>query len=137
MSRPAINKQFSNSSGTTSSEFELGAGFSTNVRHIVLSAVTDGDTNAVDRNGQEIEISGVEFFEIKMLAKDTAGNVSTKQMKGSVTEGGSVYSVEEIYQDSASANITLGITGSTLSIVCAHSSLELTYNIYVSLLRAG
>lgn len=137
MSRPVNNKQFSNTSGTTSSEFELGTGFDTNVRYIVLSAVTDGDTNAVDRNGQEITISGVEFFELKMLAKDTAGNVSTKQLKGSVTESGSVYSIEEVFQDSAGADITLSVNGATLSITCLHGSVALTYNIYVSLLRAG
>lgn len=132
------NKQFNNSHGTTSSEFSIGVG-TTNVRHIVLSAnCTTGDTHATDRKSEEITVSGVEFFDLKMLAKDDAGNVATKQLRGTAAVGGSVNSIEEVFQEASGANVTLSLNGNTLSIVCAKgTAASISYSIYISLLKAS
>jgi hypothetical protein len=132
------NKQFNNSHGTTSSEFSIGVG-ATNVRHIVLSAnCTTGDTTAKDRKNEEITVSGVEFFDLKMLAKDNAGNVATKQLRGTVAVGGSVNSIEEVFQEASGANVTLSLNGNTLRITCAKGTASsIAYSIYISLLKAS
>lgn len=138
MSRPQIPKLFNNTNGTTSSDFSIGVG-STKVRHIILSANCAGaDILAVDKEGNEIEIAGTEFFDLKMLATDQAGNIATTQVRGSVTAGGSVYKIEDVFQEASDAEITLSINGSTLSVNCAAgSSPAITYSIYISLLKAS
>ena len=133
-----MSKNFNNSHGTTASEFTIGMG-STNVRHVVLSATANGNViSARDREGNELTISGVEFFELRMLAKDDAGNIATKQLRGSVAVGGSVYSVEEVFQEASGADVTLNLNGTTLTVTCAGGTANaIDYSIYISLLKAG
>jgi hypothetical protein len=133
-----MTKKFNNIAGTTSSDFSIGVG-STKVRHIVLGANCSGsNVLARDKEGNEIEISGVEFFDLRMLAKDQAGNIATKQIRGSVLAGGAVYKIEDVFQEASGADVTLTINGTTLSINCARgSSPSIVYSIYISLLRAS
>ena len=134
-----MSKQFNNAHGTTSSEFNLGVGFGTNLRSYVLFAESNGVNPIVagDRFEDTIELTGVEFFDLKMLATDSAGNIATKQIRGRVSPGGTVYKVEDIFQETAEADVELVIAGNVLNITCAKGLVPLTYNIYISLLRAG
>jgi hypothetical protein len=136
MSRPVNNKQFSNASGTTSSEFSIGVG-STNVRHIVLGATcTSGDTHALDRAGNEISVEGIEFFDLKMLAKDQDNHIATKQLRGTIVVGGNITKIEDIFEEGFNGNVSLTLNGNTLSISCAKgTATTATYSVYVTLQR--
>lgn len=129
-------KQFNNAAGTTSSEFAIGVG-ANNVRHIVLSAVCEGsDTVALDRASNEIIVSGVEFFDLKMLATDQDGNVATKQLRGTIVVGGNITKIEDIFEEGFNGDVALTLNGSTLSITCAKgTATTATYSVYVALQR--
>ena len=129
-------KQFNNASGTTSSEFSIGVG-STNVRHVVLSAVCNGSNAlALDRAGNEITVEGIEFFDLKMLAKDQDGHVSTKQLRGTIVVGGNITKIEDIFEEGFNGDVNLTLNGNTLSINCAKgTALTATYSVYVALQR--
>lgn len=131
-----MSKQFNNTSGTTSSEFGLGIG-SLSARHIVLGVTCNGeDANAKDRAGNEIAIRGVEFYDLKMLAKDQLGNLATKQLRGTIVEGGNITRIEDIFEEMFNGDVELSLTGSTLNITCKiGSALQANYNIFVSLQR--
>ena len=131
-----MSKQFNNAAGTTSSEFAIGVG-ANNVRHIVLSA-TCNDSNAValDRAGNEIAVSGVEFFDLKMLATDQDGNVATKQLRGTIVVGGNITKIEDIFEEGFNGDVSLSLNGNTLSITCAKgTATTATYSVYVALQR--
>jgi len=131
-----MSKQFNNAAGTTSSEFAIGVG-STNVRHVVLSAVCTGsDTLALDRAGNEITVEGIEFFDLKMLAKDQLGQVSTKQLRGTIVVGGNITKIEDIFEEGFNGDVNLTLNGNTLSISCAKgTATTATYSVYVALQR--
>jgi hypothetical protein len=131
-----MSKQFNNAAGTTSSEFSIGVG-STNVRHIVLSATCNGNnTVALDRAGNEITVDGIEFFDLKMLAKDQNGNVATKQLRGTIVVGGNITKIEDIFEEGFNGDVELSLNGNTLSITCAKgTSTTATYSVYVALQR--
>jgi hypothetical protein len=131
-----MSKQFNNSHGTTSSEFAIGVGGS-GARHIVLGAVCNtGNTLALDKEGQAIEIAGTEFFDLKMLAKDQSGKVATKQIRGTVTVGGNITKVEDVFEEGFDGNVSLILSGNTLSISCIKgTAITATYSVYVALQR--
>lgn len=131
-----MSKQFNNAAGTTSSEFAIGVG-ATNVRHIVLSATcTSSNTVALDRAGNEITVNGIEFFDLKMLAKDQAGNVATKQLRGTIVVGGNITKIEDIFEEGFNGDVELSLTGNTLSITCVKgTATTATYSVYVALQR--
>jgi hypothetical protein len=131
-----MSKQFNNAAGTTSSEFSIGVG-ATNVRHIILSATCNGSNSvALDRAGNEITVDGIEFFDLKMLAKDQAGNVATKQLRGTIVVGGNITKIEDIFEEGFNGDVDLSLNGNTLSITCAKgTSTTATYSVYVALQR--
>lgn len=121
-------KSFNNTAGTTSTEFGLGVGTGNEVRHVVLKA--DGTGVAVDREGSQVSVSGVEFYDIKMLAKGTTGIVA-KQLRGTVN-GTTVTRIEDVFQEDFVADVTLTSNGTTLSIACIGSA---NFTIYATLTR--
>lgn len=131
-----MSKQFNNAAGTTSSEFAIGVG-ATNVRHIVLSAVCNGSNSvALDRAGNEITVNGIEFFDLKMLAKDQNGNIATKQLRGSIVVGGNITIIEDIFEEGFNGDVQLSINGNTLTITCINgTATTATYSVYVALQR--
>lgn len=128
-------KTFNNIAGTTSSEFSIGVG-TTGVRHIVLSAVCVGvDTIAGDRNAEQIEVSGTEFYDLKVLGMDQAGNRFAQQIRGTVT-GNSVTKIEDIFEEDFEGGVELTIVNNELQINCLIGSASIaTYNIYITLQR--
>ena len=131
-----MSKQFNNLAGTTSSEFEIGVG-STSVRHIVLGAVcTDLATVAVDRLNNQLQISGVEFVDMKVLGKDNNGNILTKQFRGSLRQNGNINLVEDTFEEGFNGSVSIALTEGLLSITCARgTATSATYSIYISLQR--
>lgn len=130
-------KTFNNTAGTTSSEFTIGVG-TTGLRQIVLGAVCLGaDTSAVDRVGNEITIEGTEFFDIKILAVDQAGNRLTKQLRGSAS-GSSVSKIEDTFEEDFDGGVVLTLSNGTLEVQClTGSSTTATYSIYATLQRVS
>jgi hypothetical protein len=130
-----MTKQFNNTAGTTSSEFHLGAGTGSEVRQFVLTADVAGTpVNAVDRAGNEIEIVGIEFYEIKMLAQDSAGIVA-RQLRGTVN-GTTVTRITDTFQEDFDGDINLTSTGTVLSIEC-QSTTNAKFTISVTLTRVS
>lgn len=129
-------KTFSNDAGTTSSEFAIGTG-TTGCRQIALGAVCAGtDTDATDRNGNNITIAGTEFFDLKFLATNQVGAKLTKQFRGTVTDTGSINKVEDTFEDVFDGNVELSVASSQLVVSCKiGSATSATYNVYVTLQR--
>mgnify|MGYP003348500287 FL=1 len=131
-------KTFNNAAGTTSSEFAIGVG-TTGVRQIVLGAICSGsNTYAVDREGNSIDIDGVEFFDFKILAVDNTGKRLTKQLRGSVVAGGAINKIEDTFEEAFDGGVVLTVTGNTLNVECQiGSGASATYSIYASFQRVS
>jgi hypothetical protein len=131
-------KTFNNTAGTTSSEFAIGVG-TTGIRQIVLGAICSGtNTYAVDREGNSLDIDGVEFFDLKILAVDQAGNRLTKQLRGTAVAGGSISKIEDTFEEDFDGGVALTISGNALNVECQiGSSTSATYSIYASLQRVS
>lgn len=129
-------KTFNNVAGTTSSEFSIGVG-TIGVRQVVLSAICVGsDTAALDRDAQSMQISGTEFYDLKVLGIDQAGNRFAQQIRGTVTENGSVTKIEDVFEEDFEGGIELAVVGNELQINCLISNATTaTYNIYITLQR--
>ena len=124
-------KTFNNTSGTTSSNFALGQGTGHEVRQIVLTTDTAGP--ALDRTGNQISVTGIEFYDVKMLAKNAAGSIVAKQLRGTIS-GTTVTRIEDIFQEDFAADIALTSTGTALSIICTGAA---NFTIYITLTRVA
>jgi len=122
-------KTFNNTSGTTSTDFALGQGTGNEVRQIVLSATGPGE--ALGRSGDEIIVSAVEFYDIKMLARNINGSIVSKQLRGTIN-GAVVTRIEDIFQEDFSADISVTSTGTMLHVNCIGAA---NFTIYVTLTR--
>jgi len=130
-------KTYNNTAGTTSNQFTLGEGSGAEVRHFVLTASTSGSNEfAVTRDGIDIDLNGVEFYDIKVLAKNGSGIVA-RHLRGTIS-GQTITRIEDVFQDDFSANITLTSANSILSIECTPDGVTQTdYTIYVVLTRVS
>lgn len=124
-------KTFNNTAGTTSSDFALGQGTGNEVRQFVLSAVDS--SVAVDRTGQQVSIAGIEFYDARVLAKNSSGGIVAKQLRGTV-HGAVVTRIEDVFQEDFSADVTLTSTGTTLSVNCTGAG---NFTIYITLTRVA
>lgn len=130
-------KTFNNTSGTTSTEFRLGAGTANEVRHVVVSLSGPSDGLLVDREGNEISVNGAEFYEIKLLIKGAAGLVA-KQIKGTII-GTTVTRIEDVFQEDFDADVTLTSDGTTFSIesVGSINGGGANFTVYITLTRVA
>jgi hypothetical protein len=131
-----MSKQFNNSHGTTSTAFEVGTGFATSARHVVLTAVCSGnDATAGDRFEDNIEIAGTEFYDMKILAVDSTGKRFAKHQRGTIA-GSNITKIEDIFEEDFDGDIELSLNGTSLNIVCKiGSATSATYSIYITLQR--
>jgi len=131
-----MTKQFNNISGTTSNAFEVGAGFATSARQVVLTAVCNGaDASAGDRFEGNIKIAGTEFYDMKVLAVDSTGKRFAKQQRGTIA-GNNITKIEDIFEEDFDGDIELSSDGQSLNIVCKiGSATSATYSIYITLQR--
>jgi hypothetical protein len=71
-----------------------------------------------------------------MLAKNQDGKVATKQIRGTVTAGGNITKVEDVFEEGFDGNVTLTLSSNTLSINCIKgTATTATYSVYVALQR--
>ena len=128
-----MTKQFNNISGTTSSEFKIGVGSAT-ASHYVIHAVTDNsDVTATSKNSDEIPVNGIEFYDIKIVAKNVVGSIVAKQLRGTVN-GTTVTRIEDIFQEEFSADVILTSDGTTLTATCKHTGSLTNYTIYATMI---
>jgi hypothetical protein len=123
-------KTFNNTAGTTSSDFALGQGTGNEVRQFVLSRTDAGI--ATDRSNNSIDISGVEFYDAKVLAKSTGGIVA-KQLRGTIN-GTTVTRIEDVFQEDIVADVEITSNGTTLSVNCTGTG---NFTIYITLTRVA
>jgi len=130
-------KTYNNTAGTTSNQFTLGEGSGAEVRHFVLTAsTTTSNEFAVTRDGTDIDLSGVEFYDIKVLASSTTGIVA-RHLRGTVS-GPTITRIEDVFQEDFNADVVLTSTNSILKIECMPAGATQTeYTIYVVLTRVS
>lgn len=130
-------KTYNNTAGTTSNQFTLGEGSGAEVRHFVLTASTSGSNQfAVTRDGADIDLNGVEFYDIKVLARNGSG-IAARHLRGTIS-GSSITRIEDVFQEDFSANVVLDSTDSVLSIECLpDGATQSEYTIYVVLTRVS
>lgn len=125
-------KQFNNISGTTSSEFQIGVGAASATHHIIFAICDSTDIAAADKNNNEIPVSGIEFYDMKIVAKNTAGEIVAKQLRGTVN-GTTLTRIEDIFQEEFSADVTLTSNGTTLTVTCKSTGSLTNYTIYTTM----
>jgi len=130
-------KTYNNTAGTTSNQFTLGEGSGAEVRHFVLTASTTASNEfAVTRDGVDIDLNGVEFYDIKVLARKSSGIVA-RHLRGTIS-GLTITRIEDVFQEDFSANVTLTSANSILKIECTPDGVVQTdYTIYVVLTRVS
>jgi hypothetical protein len=130
-------KTYNNTAGTTSNQFTLGEGSGAEVRHFVLTASTTASNEfAVTRDGTDIELMGVEFYDIKVLARNGSGIVA-RHLRGTIT-GTTITRIEDVFQEDFSAGVVLTSANSILSVECTPDGVTQTeYTIYVVLTRVS
>jgi hypothetical protein len=124
-------KTFNNTSGTTSSDFALGQGTGNEVRQFVLSCTDTGV--AVDRNGQQIGVSGIEFYDAKVLARSAGGMIVSKQLRGTIN-GNTVTRIEDVFQEDFIADVSIASAGTTLNVNCTGTG---NFTIYITLTKVA
>jgi hypothetical protein len=130
-------KTYNNTAGTTSNQFTLGEGSGAEVRHFTLTASTSGANQfAVTRDGADIDLNGVEFYDIKVLARNGSGIVA-RHLRGTIS-GLTITRIEDVFQEDFSANVVLTSTNSIFKIECMPAGATQTeYTIYVVLTRVS
>lgn len=125
---------FNNTSGTTSSEFQIGAGTAGLVRHFVLTANSIGTgTQALDREGNKVSTEGIEFYDLKFVAKDSAANVTTKWFRGTIN-GTQILDIEDVYQEDANAGFVMSVVNGNFEIECSGGA-DVDVTIYLTMTR--
>jgi hypothetical protein len=130
-------KTYNNTAGTTSNQFTLGEGSGAEVRHFVLTAsVTGSNEFAVTRDGTDIELSGIEFYDIKVLTQNGSG-IAARSVRGTIS-GQTITKIEDVFQEDFSAGIVLTSTNSILKIACTPAgATQSNYTIYLVLTRVS
>ena len=130
-----MNTNYNNIGGTVSETFALGAGSEHSVRQFLLTAQTNTqDAEAATNKNDIIDVSGVEFFDMKIVAKNTANLIVAKQLHGTVYNG-VVTRIEEIFQEEFDADVTLSSVNNALVILCKGTSSATSYTVHCTLTK--
>ena len=124
-------KTFNNIAGTTSTDFSIGQGTGSEVKQYVLSST--GNSVAVDREGNEVAVAGISFYDMKAVAKDTTGSIVAKHLRGTVS-GTAVTRIEDVFQEDFAADVELTSTGTTLSVNCTGLA---NFTIYITITKVA
>lgn len=125
-------KKFNNISGTTSSNWAIGVGKANTVQYVVYAKCDSTDVAAKDKNNSEIPVDGVEFYDMKIVAKNAQGEIVAKQLRGTVN-GTTVTRIEDIFQDEFPADVVLTSNGTKLIITCKSTGTLTNYTIYATM----
>jgi uncharacterized protein with beta-barrel porin domain len=127
-------KTFNNTAGTTSSEFAIGVG-GAETRNIVLTAVCDGSSSyALDKQSNSVEVAGIEFYDMRVIAKNANSELVAKQIRGTINNT-TVTQIEDVFQEEFTGGVVLTSDGSKLYINCVDTGSLTNYTIHVTLTR--
>jgi len=126
-----VTKQFNNTSGTTSTDFAIGQGTGSEVKQYVLSSTGNGV--AVDREGNQVAVSGVCFYDMKVVSKNDTNGIVAKHLRGTIS-GTVVTRIEDVFQEDFAADVELTSTGTTLSVNCTGSA---NFTIYITITKVA
>ena len=101
--------------------------------HTLDIADQAGSNNALDRNGESITVSGIEFYDAKVLAKNNAGEVVAKQLRGTIN-GTTVTRIEDVFQEDFAADVELTSTGTELTVNCIGTG---NFTVYITMTKVA
>jgi hypothetical protein len=127
-----MTKKYNNIAGTTASEFTIGVGTAQSVQYVLSAVCLGSDNVALDKNDGNISFTGFQFYDMRIVAKNTAGLVLAKQIRGTINNT-TVTKIEDIFQEELSADVRLTSNGSMLTVTCLDTGTETHYTIYVTL----
>ena len=127
-----MTKKFNNISGTTSSNWAIGVGKATAVQYVIYAICNSTDVVAKDKNNNEISVSGIGFYDMKIVAKNVAGDIVAKQLRGTIN-GTTVTRIEDVFQEDFSADVVLTSNGTTLTVTCKNTGSLTNYTIYTTM----
>ena len=127
-----MTKQFNNIAGTTSGNWEIGVGAASAAQYVSFAVCDNSDVVAKDKEDNSIPINGIEFYDMKIVAKNNNGDIMAKQLRGTVS-GTTVTRIEDIFQQGFSADVILSSTGTTLTITCKSTGSLTNYTIYTTM----
>ena len=127
-----MTKQFNNISGTTSNNWEIGVGNQTAIQYVTWAVCDALDIPALDKENSSIPVNGLNFYDMKIVAKNAAGQIMAKQLRGTV-DGTTVTRIEDIFQEEFSADVVLTSTGTTLTVTCKNTGSLTNYTIYTTM----
>jgi len=128
-----MTKKYNNISGTTASEFTIGVGTAQSVQYVLSAVCSGSDTVALDKNDDNISFTGFQFYDMKIVAKNTAGLVLAKQIRGTINNT-TITKIEDIFQEELSADVRLTSNGSIFTVTCVTTGTETHYTIHVTLI---
>lgn len=126
-------KTFNNTAGTTSSNWEIGVGAATATQHVSFAVCNNLDVVAKDKEDNSIPINGIEFYDMKIVAKNATGQIMAKQLRGTVN-GTTVTRIEETFQQGFSADVVLTSNGTTFTVTCKSTGSLTNYTIYTTMI---
>jgi len=118
--------------GTTASEFTIGVGTAQSVQYVLSAVCLGSDNVALDKNDDNISFTGFQFYDMRIVAKNTAGLVLAKQIRGTINNT-TVTKIEDTFQEELSADVSLTSNGSMLTVTCLDTGTETHYTIYITL----
>jgi hypothetical protein len=127
-----VTKQFNNIAGTTSSNWEIGVGAATATQYVSFALCDNSDVVAKDKEDNSIPVNGLNFYDMKIVAKNTTGNIMAKQLRG-IVNGTTVTRIEDIFQEEFSADVVLTSSGTTLTVTCKSTGSLTNYTIYTTM----
>jgi hypothetical protein len=127
-----VTKQFNNLSGTTSNNWEIGVGNQTAIQYVTWAVCNTTDALARDKEDNSIPVNGLNFYDMKIVAKNVQGQIMAKQLRGTVN-GTNVTRIEDIFQEEFSADVTLTSNGTTLTVTCKSTGSLTNYTIYTTM----
>jgi hypothetical protein len=127
-----MTKKFNNIAGTTASEFTIGVGTAQSVQHVMSAVCSGSNAVALNRNGESIAITGLQFYDMRVVAKNAAGLILAKQIRGTINNI-MVTKIEDTFQEELSANVILTSDGSMITLTCLDTGTETHYTIHITL----
>ena len=125
-------KKYNNVSGTTSSDFTIGVGRANTTHHVISALCVESNQFAKDKFNKQLAINGVEFYDMKIVAQNSAGLIMAKQLRG-IVNAGIVSRVEDIFQEDFTADVVLTSDGATLIVECIYTDSPTKYTIYATM----
>jgi hypothetical protein len=80
-----------------------------------------------------IELSGIAFYDMRVIAKNAQGHIAAKQLRGTINT--TVTRIEDIFQEEFPADVVLTSNGTTLTVTCKNTGSLTNYTIYTTIIN--